>query len=977
MDNLFRSKEKKYRKMRWHKILVLTLLFSPLFSLSNSADFESKRQEIDSLLAILPGSGDSNRAEIFLNLSRIYLSISMDSSIEYARQAMNSAKIGSNNRQIAEAYKLLGNASYYKAEYDQVINYYDSSLAAYKLANDSFGQAKVLNNLGIVYHYIGDFRTSIEYYLKSLDFKSSLNDSIGIANTNNNIGSIYYDLGEYASSYDYFRKALTISERLGNDNSTQSILNNMGLISQELGQHQKAVELFNKSIEYGEKTSDVIGIADTYHNLGKSKVMLGKYLEGLEFYNKALAIYRELGVSESHTLNNIGQAYIELDYYYQALKYLRKALNDAGEKNQFKVMRDIYQNLSVAYERMGDFEKAYYNYMKFNEFDDSLRSQSYLTKIEKISTKHEIEKSHEQIEKAKLALEKKEADIRRRNFVIYSTIAGFLAALVFVIVLYRMGVQKQKVNIELMHQNDEVLRSQTIIKKINKALSENEEKLRSIFDVSPYSILVLDSGNKIADCNDTSLELFSVKNSSELLDRSIETLVAGQEKPDEKHEVLDYIRKNELNRSQFTLARMDGSTFEAELTGRVIRNPQGEIDSYIVVINDITERLHFVESLKEAKLNAEESDRLKTAFLANMSHEIRTPMNSIVGFSNLLNDPKLKSDKKQEFLQHILQSSSLLLNLIDDIIDISKIEAGQMNISVQQFKVNEVVKEIFASFKESNVNEKLKFRLVIPRGTDDLLCNTDPLRLRQVLTNLLSNAVKFTPEGSIELGYKLDPQKSRPRIEFYLKDTGIGIPENKLDLIFERFRQVDDSQSRQYGGTGLGLAISKRLVELIGGTIWVESEKGKGSTFYFTIPYVLPEPDEFTTQQFDSKKYNWKGKSILIAEDENSNFELIKAAISNTRINVLRANNGEEAVDYVHSGEPVDLILMDIRMPVMNGYDATREIKSINKKIPIVAITAYAMSEDEAKSIKAGCDKYVSKPIRPVKLLEMINELIS
>lgn len=957
-------------------ILVFSLLM-PMYCLSVPADLESKRGQIDSLLQVLPGTISGQRADILLELSKIYLSVSMDSSKEYARLSLRSAKEIGDSRRMAEAFKQLGNVSYYKGDYKQVISFYDSSLTEYKIAQDSFGQAKVLNNLGIVYHNIGDLQTSVEYYLKSLDFKSSLNDSIGIANTNNNIGSIYFDLEQYAKSYEYFRKALVISEMLGNDPSTQGILNNMGLISQELGQHQKAVELFNRSIEYGKSTGEVLGIADAYHNLGKSKVMLGKYLEGLDFYEKALTIYRELGVTESHTLNNIGQAYIELDYYNEALKYLEEARKDASEKNQVATLRDIYKNLSVAYERMGNFEKAYFHYLLFNDYDDSIRFQNYNTRIEEISNRHEIEKSQEQIAKAKLALDKKEAEIRRRNFVIYSVIAGFLAAIFFVIVLYRMGQQKQKVNTKLIVQNEEVLRSQSIIKKINKALTENEEKLRSIFDVSPYSIIVLDAGNKIVDCNDTSLELFGVKNTSELLDKSIDFLVADSTDGSSKEGMLENIRKNQLNRSQYTLTRMDLSTFQAEITGREIRNTQGEVDSYVLVINDITERLNFVESLKEAKMSAEESDRLKTAFLANMSHEIRTPMNSIVGFSNLLNDPKLKADKKQEFLQHILQSSSLLLNLIDDIIDISKIEAGQLNINAKQFKVNEVIKDTFASFREANLNTGLKFKLKIPSGSDSVLCNTDPLRLRQVLTNLLSNAVKFTAEGTIEMGYRLDPEKTRPSIEFYIKDTGIGIDSDKLELIFERFRQVDDSQSRQYGGTGLGLAISKRLVELIGGSIWVRSEVGKGSTFYFTLPYVVPEKNNLGAQKFDSNKFNWKGKTILIAEDENSNFELIKAAIANTEISVLRANNGEEAVEMVTSGEKVDLILMDIRMPKMNGYDATRQIKAFNSEIPVIAITAYAMSEDEAKSIKAGCDMYISKPIRPVKLLDVLDEQLS
>lgn len=968
---------KKYEAIHAFRIILILLLLYPLVVVSTPADFESRRKEIDSLLKILPGKKDTARVDILLRLSTIYLSVSMDSSREYARLALKDSKSIEDSRRIAESYKLLGNVSYYQGAFDEVVNFYDSSLIQFKLADDSFGQAKVLNNLGIVYHYLGDYRTSIDYYLKSLDFKASLRDSIGIANTNNNIGSIYYDLKEYQKAYEYFLRALNFSEKVGYDNSTQGILNNMGLISQEMGQHQKAVELFNESLAYGAKTDNILGTADTYHNLGKSKVMLGKYREGLEYYNKALEIYRELGVSEAQTLNNIGQAYIELDYYNQALNFLSKALEEALLHNRVKLLRDIYQNLSVAYERMGRFEKAYFNYLKFNQYDDSLRSQNYLNKIEDISNRHEIEKSQEQIDKARLALEKKESELRRRNYVIYSVIAGLIAALAFAVVLFRMGLQKQRVNKKLLQQNEEVMRSQVIIKKINKALTENEEKLRSIFDVSPYSILVLDANNKIVDCNGTSLELFNLSNKRELLEKSIETLIAEPVEGTEPISILENIRKNNLNRTQYTLTKMDLSTFQAEITGRVIWNPQGEIDAYIIVINDITERLNFVESLKEAKLNAEESDRLKTAFLANMSHEIRTPMNSIVGFSNLLNDPNLKGEKRHEFLQHILQSSNLLLNLIDDIIDISKIEAGQMSVNVQQVIVNEVVKDTFAAFSESNENKNLKFRIKIPRGTDSVQSNTDPMRLRQILTNLLSNAVKFTPDGTIELGYKLNPEKNRPNIEFYLKDTGIGIQEDKLDLIFERFRQVDDSQSRKYGGTGLGLAISKRLVELLGGTIWVESKPGKGSIFYFTIPYLLPDDKLMQSQQFDSKKYNWKGRKILIAEDENSNFELIKAALTNTGIQILRAHNGEEAVDQISGGDKVDLILMDIRMPKMNGYDATRQIKKINNKIPIVAITAYAMSEDEAKSLKAGCDKYLSKPIRPLRLLELIDELLS
>jgi CheY-like chemotaxis protein len=360
-----------------------------------------------------------------------------------------------------------------------------------------------------------------------------------------------------------------------------------------------------------------------------------------------------------------------------------------------------------------------------------------------------------------------------------------------------------------------------------------------------------------------------------------------------------------------------------------------------------------------------------------MSHEIRTPMNSIIGFSNLLNDPDLKQDKKDQYLQHIFQSSNLLLNLIDDIIDISKIEAGQITISPQICNLNETIKDLFFSAKETLKNKSIEMRLNLPKDSDAYTVKTDPYRLRQVLTNLLANAIKFTEAGYVEVGYLLRQSDQKTQVEFFVKDSGIGIPRDKQNIIFDRFRQVDDSRSRKYGGTGLGLAISKRLVDLLGGNIWVESEPNKGSVFYFSLPFAngKPEPVE-TPIPFIANKYDWSDKIILIAEDENSNFELLKASLQRTKIKIARAVDGEEAVNYVKNHNSIDLILMDIRMPRMNGYDATRLIKFLNPQIPVISITAFAMSEDETKSLEAGCDKYISKPIRPSILLDVLSKFL-
>jgi len=936
--------------------------------------------EIDSLIKILPLSEPFQRVDILVALSKHYLSFSMDSSWEYASKALIDAKKLKDKSALAETYKLLGNICYYQGNYNNVIHFYDSSAMAYEQVGDSLGLSKVWNNLGIIYQNIGNYDKSIDYHYRSLDCKINLKDSLGIANSYNNIGSIYYDMEDLSKAHKYFVKALEISEKLNNPNAIQSNLNNLGLINQESGKIEESLEYFERSLQTSEKTNNQNSIANTYHNIGKSKFLLGEYNSALEYYFRSLDIYNNIGVKNSQTLNNIGQIYIELDYYKQALKYLNQALKIAKENNQFKYLRDIYKNLSVVYARMRQFDKAYDNYLNYNYYDDSINNQIYSNNLEKINTKYENEKKKEEIEllnlENQLILEKKDSEIRRRNYTIYSFIAGFITILIISIILWRLFRQKAKSNTLLQQQNEEIVRSDKIIKKINKALSENEEMLRSVFDASPYSILVMDSKTTIIDCNNASLSMFNTQNKRAILNKKIEDLIIAEN----SDEIIDTLgktgSKKQLNKLECTLRRNDESTFNAEITSRLIKDSTGKSKAYILIITDITERLSFISSLKDAKKEAEESDRLKTAFLANMSHEIRTPMNSIVGFSNLLNEPDIQSEKKDEYLQHILYSSNTLLKLIDDIIDISKIEAGQLNINMVKCKINPLLIEVLDSFRETNKDSKVELRLNLPSDSDLLYFRTDLLRIRQILSNLIGNALKFTEKGNIEIGYRIDESKSKTYIEFYVKDTGIGIPKNKQKLIFDRFRQIDESRTRRFGGTGLGLSISKRLVEVLGGSIWVESESKKGSTFYFALPLENGiEKDSNVVEQFQSGKFNWKGKTILIAEDENSNFELIKATINKTKIKIVRASNGEEAVSAVKNNN-VDIVLMDIRMPVMNGYDATRQIKSTYPKLPIISITAYAMSEDESKSLDAGCDKYISKPIRPGKLLEVIDEFL-
>ena len=393
------------------------------------------------------------------------------------------------------------------------------------------------------------------------------------------------------------------------------------------------------------------------------------------------------------------------------------------------------------------------------------------------------------------------------------------------------------------------------------------------------------------------------------------------------------------------------------------------------------QQMHNAEELRSAKASAEESDMLKSMFLSNMSHDIRTPMNAIIGFSEMLQDPDITREESMRFLDIIITSGDALIRLINDIIDISKLEARQLNIIKSNFSLNELFSDLYLSFTEELVrNHHDETRLVLNKQypEQDYTLYSDHIRLRQIFSNLLGNALKFTDRGIIEFGYTFtDPMV----FCFFVKDTGIGIPRDKLNLIFERFGQIEETRERNQGGTGLGLAISKSLVELLGGVLWVESEPGQGTCFYFTLPAKSSAISSILNQgipkALDVDFVDWSDKVILIAEDVESNFFLLQTILKKTGVLLKWAKNGKEAIEMCRDNADIDLVLMDIQMPVINGYDSTREIKKIRPSLPVIAQTAYAMSGEKEKSIDAGCDDYITKPLKKKDLFQHINRFFA
>jgi len=391
---------------------------------------------------------------------------------------------------------------------------------------------------------------------------------------------------------------------------------------------------------------------------------------------------------------------------------------------------------------------------------------------------------------------------------------------------------------------------------------------------------------------------------------------------------------------------------------------------------EMVEKKKISKELVFAKEKAEESDRLKSAFLANMSHEIRTPMNGILGFAELLNEPDLTGAEQQKCIDMIGKSGKRMLNIINDIVDISRIEAGLMKLDISESNVNEQIEYIYTFFKPEVKAKGITLSFRNSLTAKDAIIKTDREKLYAILTNLVKNAIKYTSEGSIEFGYSVVTMFELPQLQFYVKDTGIGIPKDRQEAIFERFIQADIADKMARQGAGLGLAITKSYIEMLGGKIWVESEEGIGSTFYFTLPYTIEPLKESIEQQPEPSEKNETIRKIkiLIAEDDEVSEMLINSYIKMFGKEILKARTGVEAVEICRDNPDIDLILMDIRMPEMNGYEATKEIRQFNKDVVIIAQTAYGLTGESAKAIKSGCNDYISKPIKKSELLRLLQK---
>jgi PAS domain S-box-containing protein len=539
-------------------------------------------------------------------------------------------------------------------------------------------------------------------------------------------------------------------------------------------------------------------------------------------------------------------------------------------------------------------------------------------------------------------------------------------------------------------------------KQAEETVIQDSMRHRAILHTAMDGFWLADIQGNLLEVNETYCKM-SGYSERELLTMHISDLESGESR-EEIAERIKLITEYGESRFESRHRRKDRSLWEVEVSVQFQPADGGRLVSFI---HDISERKMAEQELRQAKEQAEESDRLKTAFLSNISHEIRTPMNGIIGFAELLKRPDLTGEQQQDFLRIIKKSSDRMLNTINNIVDISKIETGQMKLALSETNINEQVEFICNFFKtETDIKG---ITLSFNNGLLNNLANiiTDRPKIYAILTSLLSNAIKFTKNGRIEIGYDMvtvDPlhtvetlhatslhatslHATDLQLQFYVKDTGIGVPLNRQQAIFERFMQADISDTRAFQGAGLGLSISKAYVEMLGGRIWVESNpataaagsdgEGKGSVFYFTIPYIAATNQNPVNGNavpiVKTSKENKKLK-VLIVDDDDVSELLILVACKPFSDEIFRVQTGNDAVEVCRNHPDIDLVMMDIKLPEMDGYQATRQIRRFNSKVVVIAQTAFGMTGDREKATAAGCNDYIPKPINLALLKKMIQK---
>jgi PAS domain S-box-containing protein len=965
---------------------------------------------VDSMETQIRNSEGSEKTNLLIKLTTHYLTKSAFKGFTYAKMAMQEAHESGSDSSIAKAQLNMGTCSIFIGDYQKAIPFYDSALQYYINNFDTLGQINTLLLYGKVMSSTHRISRSFEYYLQGLNLAENIKAKKWICIFNEEIGNIYRVIGDYENASVFFQKSYKTAEASKNQKLIASAYQNMGVFYLKTGRYIEAIESLNQALylyQLNHSKEEIItafkNMGDYYINMKNYRIALNNYQKSLqacievddqhrmgtiytkiahsyqllgdkaktlEYNRKALKSRKEYGnlALTSSSLINLATSFIELNKYDSALMYLKAGQKLAMEINSVLYLRGSHLKLYLLESKQGKFEEALNNYRKYIEFRDLITAKEKNKEITKLKARYDIHDKETELQLQQLQLEKKQS----QNILMGLVITLILVFAGFLYYLYR---SKKKASEQYIQLN---LVLEEKFEQRSKELKEKENQFQNLVEQIPMGVYRSTLEGDIAFANNALIKMLSYNSMLELQNsRQIKSKFFLAHR---KRFIEQIRKKGEVKNLESIWQRADGQFIDISEYARAIMGDDGEIQYFEGVVEDITVRKKDESILKDALEKANDSDRLKTAFLSTMQHELRTPLNGILGFSEILKDDEGIKEDAREFIELIHESGQHLLNIINDILDISTLTAGTIKISPKKCNINncidEIEKEILSNNQDAIENKKIRFKTIKGLPDNEAFVVVDLKRLKQILWNLLDNAFKFTYEGEIILNYEAN---ERLGLIFTVQDSGIGIPSNKMEIIFEQFRQVEETDTRQYGGNGLGLAICKNLLKYMGGEIWVESTPNKGSSFSFNIPAISGKKTEVvpTKKPQIKKEIKWQNIRILIAEDNFPNYLLIETYLKKTGIRLYHAKNGEEAIDIFRETGEFDIILMDIQLPGISGYEACREIIKINKNAKIMAITAYATEADKDKCFAAGCVDYITKPVIKNIFLSKIERLLS
>jgi len=928
----------------------------------------------------------------YLLLAKSFHTKSVEKSLEFSKKALLKAKQTDKDSLLAHAYKTLGVANFYAGKSELSIPLYDTAMLYFQQLADTHEIGNIYNNLGIAYSEVGDFNHAIEMYLLSLKISEKEVDTASLGRLYNNLGTLYYRLQDQHEALIYFEKSFEFSSIDNDSVGMMSSKNNIGLVELNLQVYDSALLTFRESVAIGKRNNDIGGTANSLHNIGlifHNKAMVDS---ALFYYKKADELYTLAGMRMGNNYISMGKCYQALGNYARAINAFDEALKISFNNNDRLLRLDAYNQLFEIQKERGNRDAAFSAVAKYHALFDSIKILFDSTAVKNIQARFEIDVKQRELsnlqdlQKTQLdMLSEQQQKLKFQRILNYSSMIFLAFVLAFVYFLVNLLKKNKASQALLRQQNNEIEKARSALSGSHESLIEQEELLRTLINSTPDIICFKDGESRWLKANEAILRLFKLTGVDYKLKTDTELIVYS---PEHKaaHEscmISDEIcwQKAEITRNDEEINDETGKPKIHDVYKIPLFNADGSRKGIIVWGRDITERKQAEKNLERALEKAEESDRLKTAFLSNMSHEIRTPLNAIIGFSDLLGDDDSTADEKTNFIKIIHQNGEALLSLIGNIISLARIEAGETDLKLQETNLNALFKEVNASYKPiltQRHKTHLKWDIQLP--DQEITAPVDKLKLRQVIINLLDNAIKFTETGGILYGFEptFNSAGKIDSVNIFVQDTGIGIADDKQRHIFNRFTKLNEAGKKIYSGTGLGLSIVNQYVQLMGGGIRLQSAPEQGSTFSITLPLFKQAKHAAIIQSNHlAAKYNFSHSEILIVEDVDSNFELLRIILQPTKAKIHRALNGIEAVNICYDNLSIDLVLMDIQLPILNGLDATMRIKQTRPDLPIIAQTAFAMSEEKEACFAAGCDAYMAKPISAELMLPVLQEILS